>query len=212
MADDLSRDPEWPGAEVTAKRFRIAYEPFPEPDLPYVEGLLAGAAEVDITPPPGMPKCGHSKNAHDGDGFRTRLKARAVHLRSGRTSLVLVALDLLAGSALVHHALTQAVADTDVPLSGIFLAATHTHAGPGQYSGSAFYNDWASNRPGFDPGYTAFLVRQLESAVRTAVSSRRPATAAIGTTEVWGLTRNRSLGAYVRNEDRADRRTEDQRR
>jgi neutral ceramidase len=48
--------------------------------------------------------------------------------------------------------------------------------------------------------------------VRTAVSSRRPATAAIGTTEVWGLTRNRSLGAYVRNEDLADRRTEDQRR
>jgi neutral ceramidase len=211
MQEEPADDPEWLGAEVTARRFRKPYAPRVEPDLPHVEGLLAGAAEVDITPPPGMPKCGHSKNAHDGNGFRTRLKARVVHLRTGSTSVVLVALDLLAGSALVQHALAEAVAETDVPLSGIFLAATHTHAGPGQYSGSAFYNDWASNRPGFDPGYASFLLRQLERAVREAVGSRRPATAAIGTTEVWGLTRNRSLGAFVRNEDLLDRRTETQR-
>src|SRR5690606_31573547 len=115
-------------------------------------------------------------------------------------------------SAVVQHALARAVADTDLPLSGIFLAATHTHAGPGQYSGSSFYNDWASNRPGFDPAYTAFLVDQLEAAVRRAVASREPAKAAIGSTEVWGFTRNRSLGAFVRNEGLEDRRTEDQRK
>src|SRR5689334_17872837 len=199
----------WPGANLDDGRFRMSFPPFDEPELPVVEGLLAGAAEVDITPPPGMPKAGHSRNAHDGVGFRTRLKARVVHLRVGRSSVALIALDLLAGSAVVQHALAKAVADTDVSLSGIFLAATHTHAGPGQYSGSAFYNDWASNRPGFDPAYTAFLVSQLERAVREAVATRRPARAAIGCTEVWGLTRNRSLGAFVRNEDLADRRTED---
>ncbi|MET3963878.1 neutral ceramidase [Marmoricola sp. OAE513] len=199
-------------ADLTGKRFRITYGPFAEPELPHVERLLAGAAEVDITPPPGMPKAGHSKNAHDGTGFRTRIKARVLHLRTGRSSVVLVALDLLAGSALVQHALAEALSDTDVPLSGIFLAATHTHAGPGQYSGSAFYNDWASNRPGFDPDFAAFLVARLEGAVREAVASRRPARAAFGMTEVWGLTRNRSLGAFVRNEGLADRRTEDQRR
>ncbi|RNL65782.1 hypothetical protein EFK50_01690 [Nocardioides marmoriginsengisoli] len=202
----------WKDADLTAKRFRISYAARPEPRLPVVEGLLAGAAEVDLTPPPGMPKAGHSKNAQDGVGFRTRLKARVVHLRSGESSIALVALDLLAGSALIQQAVAEAVADTDVPLSGIFLAATHTHAGPGQYSGSSFYNDWASNRPGFDPGYAGFLVAQLTSAVREAVASRRPATAAIGSTEVWGLTRNRSLGAFVRNPDLADRRIEDQRK
>lgn len=205
-------DPDWPDAEVSAKRFRITYDAVPEPVLPEVDGLLAGVAEVDLTPPPGMPKAGHSKNAHDGDGFRTRIKARVLHLRTGRSSVALIALDLLAGSALVQHALAKALADTDVPLSGIFLAATHTHAGPGQYSGSAFYNDWASNRPGFDPAYTAFLVRRLEEAVRRAVADRRPARAAFGVTEVWGLTRNRSLGAFVRNDGLADRRTEDQRK
>ncbi|MCW2856359.1 MAG: hypothetical protein JWR52_1974 [Marmoricola sp.] len=198
----------WPDAEVSDKRFRLVIEPVAEPVLPAVDGLLAGAAEVDITPPPGMPKSGHSKNATDGRGFRTRLKARAVHLRSGRSSVVLIALDLLAGSAVVHHELARQVSDTDVPLSGIFLAATHTHAGPGQYSGSEFYNVWASNRPGFDPGYAEFLVAQLRTAVREAVASRRPARAAIGVTEVWGLTRNRSLPAYVRNTSITDRRTD----
>ncbi len=202
----------WSDASITAKRFRIAYPAVAEPDLAHVDGLLAGAAEVDITPPPGMPKAGHSKNAQDGTGFRTRLKVRVVHLRQGTSSVALVALDLLAGSALLQHAVAKAVADTDVPLSGIFLAATHTHAGPGQYSGSAFYNDWASNRPGFDPGYTAFLVDQIAGGLREAVSTRRPATAAIGSTEVWGLTRNRSLGAFVRNEAVTDHRVEDHRK
>ena len=202
----------WSDASITPKRFTLDIPALPEPELPYVEGLLAGAAQVDITPPPGMPKAGHSKNAQDGVGFRTRLRARVVHLRSGRSSVALIALDLLAGSAIVHHALAREVADLDLGLSGIFLAATHTHAGPGQYSGSSFYNDWASNRPGFDPAYTGFLVHQLETAVREAVGSRQPARAAIGSTEVWGLTRNRSLGAFVRNDGLDDRRTEDQRK
>jgi len=202
----------WSDASITAKRFRIAYPAVPEPELPHVDGLLAGAAEVDLTPPPGMPKAGHSKNAQDGTGFRTRLKVRVVHLRQGTSSVALIALDLLAGSALLQQAIAKAVADTDVPLSGIFLAATHTHAGPGQYSGSAFYNDWASNRPGFDPEYAAFLVTRISDAVRDAVSGRRPATAAIGSTEVWGLTRNRSLGAFVRNDAVTDRRVEDHRK
>jgi len=202
----------WPGASLDGGRFRMTFPAFDEPELPDVGALQAGAAEVDITPPPGMPKAGHSRNAHDGTGFRTRLKARVVHLRSGRSSVALVALDLLAGSAFVQHALAAEVADLDVGLSGIFLAATHTHAGPGQYSGSAFYNDWASNRRGFDPAYTRFLVDQLAAAVREAVGSRRPASAAIGCTEVYGLTRNRSLGAFVRNADVDDRRIEDHRK
>lgn len=202
----------WSGASITPKRFRITYPAVAEPALPYVDGLLAGVAEVDITPPPGMPKAGHSKNAQDGTGFRTRLKVRVVHLRQGSSSVALIALDLLAGSALLHRAIARAVDSTDVPLSGIFLAATHTHAGPGQYSGSAFYNDWASNRPGFDPEYAGFLVEQISGAVRTAVSSRAPATAAIGVTEVWGLTRNRSLGAYVRNDQVTDDRIQDHRK
>ena len=96
-----------------------------------MRGLLAGAAEVDITPPPGMPKAGHSRNAQTGTGFRTRLRSRVLHLRSGRTALTLVQNDLLAGSALLQYLVAEACADLDVPLAGLFIGATHTHAGPG---------------------------------------------------------------------------------
>lgn len=174
--------------------------PRPPVELPPVEGLLAGAAEVDITPPPGMPKAGYSKNAHDGTGFRTRLRARALHLRSGTSSVAVVTLDLLGGSTVLQRLVAKAVAErTDVPLHGLFVGATHTHAGPGQFQGSTFYSRFASNRPGFDPAWTQFLVDRISGAVVEAVETRRPARAAMGRAEVWGLTRNRSLPPHVRN-------------
>lgn len=175
--------------------------PAPPTELPEVRGLLAGAAEVDITPPPGMPKAGYSKNAHDGAGFRTRLRARAFHLRSGTTSLAVVTLDLLGGSTVLQRLVARALAHrgVDVPLHGLYLGATHTHAGPGQFQGSPFYSRFASNRPGFDPAWSQFLVDRITDAVATAVATRQPARAAIGRTEVWGLTRNRSLAPHLRN-------------
>lgn len=180
--------------------------PRPPDELPDVRELLAGAAEVDITPPPGMPKAGYSKNAHDGTGFRTRLRARALHLRHGRASVCVVTLDLLGGSTVLQRLVAEAVAErTDVPLHGLFIGATHTHAGPGQFQGSPFYSRFASNRPGFDPAWTQFLVERISTAVLDAVETRQPARAAVGRTEVWGLTRNRSLAPHVRNATVDDR-------
>jgi neutral ceramidase len=184
-----------------------------ESELPDIGGLLAGASEVDITPPPGMPKAGFSKNAHDGNGFRNRLRARVLHLRAGRTSLAVVQLDLLSGSALLQHLVAQAVAEsTDVRLPGLFIGATHTHAGPGQFDASQFYNRFASNRPGFDPAWTQFLADRIAGAVIEAVNTRVPAKVAVGRTEVWGLTRNRSLDPHNRNETVTDKRTDPQRK
>ncbi|HET6950102.1 MAG TPA: neutral/alkaline non-lysosomal ceramidase N-terminal domain-containing protein [Acidimicrobiales bacterium] len=175
-------------------------------------GLLAGATEVDITPPPGLPKAGYSRNAHAGAGFRTRLRARILHLRSGTGSVALVQCDLLGGSAVVHRLVARAVAEeTDVPAAGLYLGATHTHGGPGQFLGTDFYNRFASNRPGFDAAWTQFLATRIAAGVRAAVAARRPARCAGGTTEVWGLTRNRSLASYVRNDGLADRRAAPQR-
>jgi neutral ceramidase len=162
--------------------------------------LLAGAVDVDITPPPGMPKAGYSANAHDGSGFRTRLRARILHLRAGTASLAIVQCDLLGGSAVVQHLVAAAIADrTDIPLAGVFIGATHTHAGPGQYLGTDFYNRFASNRSGFDPAFAQFLVDRISAGIVEAHDGRRPARLAFGTADVWGLTRNRSLDAHVRN-------------
>ncbi|MHB1486148.1 MAG: hypothetical protein ACYCZM_01130, partial [Acidimicrobiales bacterium] len=86
------------GGEERA-RFTVA-QPRPRP-IEFVSGLLAGVAEVDLTPPPGMPKAGYSSNARTGRGFRTRLRARVIHLRAGTSSVALVQCDLLGGSSVV---------------------------------------------------------------------------------------------------------------
>ncbi len=196
-----------------APRMRFSVPPPPARDLPEVTGLLAGAALVDITPPPGLPKAGYSANAHTGVGFHTRLRAAITHLRVGRASLALVQTDLLGGSPVVQHLVARAVADqTDVPLAGIWMGATHTHAGPGQFLGSDFYNKHASNKAGFDPDWTRFLVDQISAGIIEAVSTRGPAVAAMGTTEVWGLTRNRSHDPHTNNRTVTDKRLDPQRK
>lgn len=198
------------GGEERA-RFTVT-QPRPRP-IEFVAGLLAGVAEVDLTPPPGMPKAGYSSNARTGRGFRTRLRARVIHLRSGTASLALVQCDLLGGSSVVARLVARAVADsTDVGAHGLFMGATHTHAGPGQFLGSDFYNRFASNRSGFDPAYTQFLVERIAGAVHEAVAGRGPARLAVGKAEVWGLTRNRSLSPHVANSSVLDKRTAPQRK
>jgi neutral ceramidase len=197
-------DPLQPFAESGARHVRLTLPRAQASALPAVTGLLAGAAEVDITPPPGMPKAGHSRNAQSGTGFRTRLRAAVVHLRAGTDALTLVHCDLLAGSAVVQQLVADAVRDLDVPLAGLFIGATHTHAGPGQFHGNELMNRFSSNRAGFDPAFTSWLVGRIAAAVREAVTGRRPARLAVGATEVWGLTRNRSYDAYLRNENAAD--------
>lgn len=162
---------------------------------------LAGVAEADITPAIGLPKFGYSAWAADGDGLRTRLKARAFYLHGpGGTPLALVQLDLGAGSLPLHYAVAQRIAEhTDVPAQGLSLLVTHTHSGPGQYLGSDVYNVFGGNRPGFDPTLFDFLAERISSAVIRAYQGRRPARFATGARQVWGLTRNRSIQAWARN-------------
>ena len=208
MTSPLSR---FVGLDRGRARFSVRTEQ--PPTLPHVDHLLAGAATVDITPPPGMPKAGYSSNAHTGDGFRSRIRARITHLRCGRASMALVQLDLLGGSSVLQHLVATRIAEvTDIPLAGLMIGATHTHAGPGQFNGTDFYNQFASNRPGFDPAWAEFLVERISAGVIEAYETRRPARLAVGTCEVWGLTRNRSLDPYVKNDTVSDKRTEPQRK
>ena len=216
LVDAVPDPPSGPLAPFLAHRSgraRVSITHRRAPSLAHEPALLAGAAEVDITPPPGLPKAGYSKNAHTGTGFRTRLRARVLHLRAGRSSIALVACDLLGGSSVLQHLVAEAVAErTDIPLAGLMIGATHTHAGPGQFLGTDFYNRFASNKAGFDPVWTQYLVDRIAGAVIEAHDTRAPAVAAVGSREVWGLTRNRSLEPHVTNENIGDRRTDPQRK
>ncbi len=202
-----------PYLEMERGRARFAVDVPPLTRLDPVPDLLVGVSAVDITPPPGMPKAGYSSNAFDGAGFRTRLSARVFHIRAATTSIAVVACDLLGGSSVVQHLVAERIRDlTDVPLAGLFIGATHTHAGPGQFLGTDFYNRFASNRGGFDPAFTDWLVNRIAGAVIGAVEGRQPGRVAVGSTDVFGLTRNRSHGPHVNNATVMDKRTEPQRK
>lgn len=163
--------------------------------------LQAGVAVRDITPPPGLPKFGYSTFAADADGFRTRLKARAIYLHApGSTPLALVQLDLGAGSLILHKRVAELIAQhTNVPAHGLSLLVTHTHTGPGNFLDSDFYNVFGSNRAGFDEPLFDFLAAQIADALIDAYQHRRDARVATGQQDAWGLTRNRSLAAWARN-------------
>ncbi len=213
MNDDVTGPHDHPLRTLTGRRARFSITPGPARALPHIDGLLAGVAEVDLTPPPGLPKGGYSRNAHTATGFRTRIRARVVHVRSGTSSVAIVALDLLAGSSVIQHLVADAIRErTDIDLAGLMIGATHTHAGPGQFLGTDFYNRFASNKVGFDPAWATLLVDRIAAAVIEAHDTRAPAVAAWGTTEVWGLTRNRSLEPHVQNSTVTDTRLDPQRK
>lgn len=195
----------WPFMAYPVTELQIS-RPAPLP-AERIQVPVAGVAEVDITPPIGIPKFGYSAWARPADGFRTRLRARAFYLHApDSTPLALVTLDLGAGSRVLHSRVAELIAArTDVPAHGLSLLATHTHSGPGQYLDSDFYNVFGSDSPGFDPQLAEFLSQQIADAVIQAFEGRRAARVATGQSEVRGFTRNRSLAAWARNPGAQDR-------
>lgn len=194
------------GCQSPSLHYEFA-EVAPQPLTEQAASLLGAVVEVDITPPPGMPKAGFATWAEYGDGFRTRLKARVFYLRpKGGEPLLLVQTDLLAGSEILHAALSQRLAAvSEIAPQNLVITANHTHAAPGQYFGSDFYNKHASNAAGFDQRWFNFLAQRIEGAILQARGQLRPAKLAVGQREVWGQTRNRSLPAYLNNPQVTDK-------
>ncbi|HOS38537.1 MAG TPA: neutral/alkaline non-lysosomal ceramidase N-terminal domain-containing protein [Spirochaetota bacterium] len=165
------------------------------------DGLVAGAARVDITPPPGMPLAGYSKQSGAAEGFRTRLYARAIYIKpkTGKP-IALVQCDLLSGSLILHHRVAELVAkETGVGADALMIAGTHTHSGPGGYFESNFYNRFAAAAPGFDRDYFDFLAGRIAAAIMEAHTTSAPAKVAAGTMDFTGFSRNRSIEAYRHN-------------
>lgn len=168
---------------------------------------FVGVAEVDITPELPGSNAGFSTNGYTAEGIRDPLKARAFYMGfNAGPPIVVVQLDLLSGSWLLHHQVAAALAkDGIVDPSGLLLAGTHSHGGPGNFFGSDFYNGWAGTTGGLNQAYFDDLSQQVIAAVRQAFHSRRPGTIHVATKQVHGLTRNRSLAAFRANKTVTDK-------
>lgn len=94
-------------------------------------GLQAGAARIDITPPPGCPLWGYAAR-HDqrSVGVLDPLQARAVVLAAGNQRIAIVSMDLGRAPTRQSCAVIRNRIKTEAKVEHVFLVATHTHHGP----------------------------------------------------------------------------------
>ncbi|UCH34736.1 MAG: neutral/alkaline non-lysosomal ceramidase N-terminal domain-containing protein [Armatimonadota bacterium] len=93
--------------------------------------LRAGAAQVDITPQPGVWLTGYGTRTEPSTGVHDPLFARALYLESAGRRAALVAADIIGfDEDLVGRIRDRVKTRTDIHPSHLMLAATHTHAGP----------------------------------------------------------------------------------
>lgn len=162
----------------------------------------AGAISVDITPPPGMAMGGYSVMANYSVGFRTRLKARVIYINDGQgNATALVQTDLTSASLLLHHKVTSALASSGLKVSDIAITASHTHSAPANHFENDFYNKHMSSQTGLDEQYLNFLTEQISGGIEQAIAQQRPAKIATGRRDIYGYNRNRSLNAYLHNDN-----------
>jgi len=134
-----------------------------------MSGLTAGYGERTVTPPLGVDLAGYGFYLdRKAESVLDDLKCRAVHLRAGDRSLVLISCDVIGFTVDDADAIRAAVAAAHgIPREAVLLAATHTHCGPA-----------TQPMPGLgdiDPAYMRRLRALVLEAAAVAVSSPRPA-------------------------------------
>ncbi len=136
-------------------------------------GLLAGAAEVEITPRRPMPLGGFAaRRGKDFDSIRDPAFARALVISSATAgpSIALVNLDaVLVPAELAEAIRTEARARVN-DLVDLIVTATHTHSGPGGLRRGRLASWTGMGR--HDPEFVADTVEAAVEAVEQAVAGR----------------------------------------
>jgi neutral ceramidase len=133
--------------------------------------MLAGFAEIDITPPPGeeLTGYGYFLERH-AQGTLDPLFGRAVALSDGEARAVLVQLDLLGLPRwLVEEVRARAERELGLPPAHLMLHCTHTHSGP------ATMPLYGCGTP--SEQFPAALIPQVLTLVSQALADLKPVTA-----------------------------------
>ncbi len=150
---------------------------------------LVGVAKCDITPPIGIRLCGFASRTEPSTGVYDPLQAVAMVVDDGRTTVLIIAADLLGfydRCEPVRKALSQALS---LPEANIILAGSHTHCGP-------HIREFDRPRLGPpDPAYLALLTERVVEAARIAWESRSEARLQIGVGQCDFAVSRRRLGS-----------------
>jgi hypothetical protein len=145
----------------------------------------AGAAQVVITPPRGMPMAGYYY-VRLNEGVHDDLHAKAIVIEGDGGKVALVALDLVnIPRHFVEDARSRIEKETGIPGSRVMISATHSHTGP----------ELGSRLKGIDAAtedlaqsYYKTLPGKIAESVRLANSSLGPVTISAGVGREVGVS------------------------
>jgi len=145
-----------------------------------------GFARQRITPSLGCEMAGFDARKGVAQAVHDDLYAHAMVFDCGDAQVVLVSVDVIAVSAEFSRAVRQEIeAIHGIPVSHVFLAATHTHCGPVTING--FFNQGQY----LDAAYLRELHRHIVAAITQAVEEKKPRTLKTGLVPVDGIAVNR---------------------
>jgi neutral ceramidase len=157
---------------------------------------LVGVGSADVTGEPwgaGMMGYGMRFQRTQGLHLRQRSRAFAVADRASGRRLVLVVADI---GMIFANVRAQVLARLDLRPEELLLTATHTHAGPGGFSGYRMYN---TTNKGQRPHTLQPLVDGLVGCVQQALADLAPGRLVLSRGELHDASVNRSPEAFARN-------------
>jgi hypothetical protein len=152
--------------------------------------LQAGVAVRDISPRKPLFLVGYPHVPRTSTGLHDALLASALFLSDGKTSLLLISVDVLFITRESAKLCREAIASAcGVPTANILIGATHTHSAPLTASVLAWRDDPVIPPP--DAEYMAQFHDGIIQAAIEACEAARPAQLAITRAHVEGVGSNR---------------------
>lgn len=161
-----------------------------------------GTGIGDVTDPAvGLPLVGMADQNQISTGVESPLYARAFVVQDAATDarVTIIIADIWAGTRRVKEAVIRRLAEKHGALfndENVLLAGTHTHSGPGGFSGMLLY-DYTNG--GCDDAVVTCIVEGCVGAVEMANANLAPGRIYVNRGEVEDCGRNRSAPACLRN-------------
>lgn len=135
--------------------------------------LIAGAATADITPTDSQFLFGYPHVRRYSTGVHDPLLSSALFLSDGKTSLLLVANDVIYVSRSTARRVRDRIArETGIPAANMMITATHNHSGP--LTVDTLSNEGDATVPKTDPRYVERFEDGIVQAALQAVRHAKP--------------------------------------
>ena len=153
-------------------------------------GIRAGWASINITPENPIQMAGYGPRG-PYNSVLDSLYSRVIVFDNGADEVVVISVDLLMFPRFVKDAVQDSLSKEGFLPSEIFLNATHTHNGFGNWeksiAGKFIFGD-------FDEGNTAYLIRQILESVKAARNTKSAVTIGFEKIDANNFVINRLAG------------------